>query len=364
MNLHIVPDSKFVNTFCANLRELGLFQNNRVIVRSNKNLRYIEHDLPHANLYSPKFKRLIGDTGQYDAVYIHLFSPLMYRWVATHAFKELNWIVWGADLYNLPFIHVDFYEQITRKQYSTKNKSLAEWLYLLKVWMTNMPYKKKAYLKVDRMLTWMKTEYAFARTNIPPLRAEHKFFFYENQVPYEKLDASVLPNRVDDGRLPAIIVGNSGYPTNNHLDVVEYMVRHHVKANLYIPVSYGDKDYIHFLKQNLAGYANGKIEFLDRYMSFEEYLRFLLDADALVMNNIRPQGYGNVLMMLYLGKPVFLNEKNISLPDLRENGMVTNDWSEMNSVLNLKRSAQNKEAIINLLSHERLLGAYTEFFSP
>lgn len=363
MNLHIVPDSKFINTFCANLQELGVLQNNKVIVRSNKKLQYIEQDLSHAPLYSSKFRSLVGDTMQYDAVYIHLFSPLMYRWVTMHAFKELNWIVWGADLYNLPFIHVNFYEEITRKKYSTKNKSIAEWLYLLKVWFTNMPYKKKAYSKVDNILTWMKSEYAFARTNIPSLRAEHKFFFYENQLPYQQLDATALPSREIERTLPSIIVGNSGYPTNNHLDVVEYMILHNVKANLYIPVSYGDRHYINFLKQNLADYTNGTIEFIDKYMSFDEYLNFLRDSDALVMNNIRPQGYGNVLMMLYLEKPVFLNERNISFPDLKVNGIVTCDWKEMNSILYRKKTNENKEAILTLLSHNRLLRVYQELFS-
>jgi len=363
MNLHIVPDSKFINTFCANLKELGVLQNNKIIVRSTKKLQYIENDLPYAPLYSSAFKRLMGDTRQYDAVYIHLFSPLMYRWVAMHSFKELNWIVWGADLYNLPFIHVNFYEEITSKKYSTKNRSVMEWLYLMKVWITNMPYKEKAYSKVDNILTWMKTEYAFAKSNIPSLHAGHRFFFYENQQPYQKLDAMTLSNRAVDRTLPSIIVGNSGYPTNNHLDVLEYMILKNIKANIYIPISYGDRRYIDFLKQTLAGYVNGKIEFMDKYMSFDEYLDFLGEADALVMNNIRPQGYGNVLMMLYFGKPVFLNDKNISLDDLRLNGIVTNDWSEMNSVLNLKKSNQNKEAIIKLLSHDRLLGVYREFFS-
>ena len=86
MNLHIVPDSKFINAFYNNLGELGLLQKNKIIVRSSNKLKYIEHDLPTAPLYGAAFDELTGDTMQYDAVYIHLFSPLMYRWVARHSF--------------------------------------------------------------------------------------------------------------------------------------------------------------------------------------------------------------------------------------------------------------------------------------
>jgi hypothetical protein len=35
MNLHIVPDNSFVNKFCDNLQELGLWEDNKIIVRSN-----------------------------------------------------------------------------------------------------------------------------------------------------------------------------------------------------------------------------------------------------------------------------------------------------------------------------------------
>ena len=58
MNLHIVPDSKYINTFCANLIELGILQNNKVIVRSNKKPKYLSPDLPWAPLYSSRFKEV------------------------------------------------------------------------------------------------------------------------------------------------------------------------------------------------------------------------------------------------------------------------------------------------------------------
>jgi len=362
MNLHIVPDSKYINTFCANLAELDILQNNKIIVRSNKKLSYTSQDLPWAPLYSSRFKELAGDTMDYDKVFIHLFSPLMYRWVAGHSFKELNWMVWGADLYNLPFIRENFYETITAKNLS-ESSSINEWLYLLKVWVTNMPFKNKAYAKVDHVLTWMNAEYTFVRTKIPGLRADQRFFFYENPLPYQKLDTMGFPEHSSARTIPSIIVGNSGYPTNNHLDVVEHLMQNRIEANLYFPVSYGDLKYVKFLKKKLANYPLGKVEFIDRYMSFNEYLEFLKSADALVMNNIRPQGYGNVLIMLYLGKPVFLNKNNISLSDLEQNGILTNDWNDMKSILLLDKRNNNKESIINLLSHDRLLTVYRELFS-
>ncbi len=363
MNLHIVPDSRFINSFHSNLVELGILENNRIVVRSAKKLRYVDAELPYAPLYSARFRALVGDTMQYDAVFIHLFSPLMYRWVAGNSFRKLNWMVWGADLYNLPFIDFNAYEKKTYEEYPVGKRSLNEWLYLLKVWTTGMPFRNRAYAKVDNVLTWMNSEYGFAKAHITRLRAGHRFFFYENQVPYQKLDDRLKDKQPRKNGLPDIIVGNSGYPTNNHLDAVEYLNRNDIKANLLIPVSYGNSHYIRFLRKSLGSYVNGRVTFVDKHMSFDDYVEFLSRADALIMNNVRPQGYGNVLMMLYMKKPVFLNDKNISIPDLLANGILPSPWTDLHSLPHARSPEGNRQAIINLLSHERLQQVYYDLFA-
>jgi glycosyltransferase involved in cell wall biosynthesis len=205
----------------------------------------------------------------------------------------------------------------------------------------------------------MATEYEFAKRHLPVV-ASHKFFFYENQLPYEKLDSFVVP--VHQNETLVLIIGNSGSPENNHLDVIRFLDENRIKAHLLIPVSYGDSGYIKFLKKT-ASYSCGKIEFVDRYMPFDEYLNFLGRADALVMNTLRPQGYGNILMMMYIGKPVVFNERNISLTDINEAGLTWFKLDDLKSYKVLKKVAANKEAVMNLFSHARLLKEYQLLFS-
>ena len=170
MNLHIVPDSGIVDAFYENLNEAGLLANNKIVVRTNgKRLRYSKKDLPFAPLYSSTFKVLVGDTRQYKHVYIHQLSPLLYRWIATHAFSKLSWLIWGADLYNLPSIDFNMYDRLTLRNYVRKIKPLRTYLYLLKVWITNRRFRNQAYSRIDFVLTWMKSEYEFAKRNIPSL---------------------------------------------------------------------------------------------------------------------------------------------------------------------------------------------------
>lgn len=359
MNLHVVPDNTFINKFYENLEELGLTTKNKIVVRSNdKKLKAIKHNLSFAPLYSTQFSTLIGDINQYQKIFIHYLTPLLYRWIATQRMQNVSWMVWGGDLYNLVQLDALCYEPITLKKFIKEEWSIKHKLYDLKVWVTQRRYQEKAYSKIKNVLTWMDQEYKFVLNHLP-VRANHRFFFYENQLPYGNLDELVVPKRKSTRF--NLIIGNSGSPSNNHIDAVQFLEDNRVEADLFFPVSYGDARYISFLKKNMK-FSFGEIEFIDRYMPFDEYLSWLASMDGLLMNTIRPQGYGNILMMMYIGKPVFFNPKNISLPDLNGAGL---KWFPLESLKSITQlgDANNKEAVMKLLSHERLLEAYHSLFS-
>jgi dTDP-N-acetylfucosamine:lipid II N-acetylfucosaminyltransferase len=362
MNLHILSDSKFSETFYSNIKSLGLLNRNKFVVRSNhKKLKHISHDLPAGSPYSREFNEQVGDTLTYDHIFIHQFSPLMYRWVAMRSFKSLNWCVWGADLYNLPRLSRQFYEPETWKEFSKNNFRKNDFLYTVKLYATNMLFQSAAYKKVDHVLTWMQSEFMFAKQYLPLTKATWKFFFYENHVPYEKLDELTAESQPSLKQGIQFILGNSGTDTNNHIDAVREISRSGIKIDLIIPVSYGQDEYVRFLKKNLSFYKEGAIEYLEKFMNFEDYLSMLNRSDGLIMNHLRPQGYGNIFMMMYLNKPVFLNSNNISLPDLNRNHL---KWLPLEDIGNFKKGQQiqNKNQVQQFLSHEKLQAVYTELF--
>lgn len=364
MNLHIAPDNVFTNRFYHNLSELGILKNNKIVIRTPEGkLCYIDSDLPFAKLYSKKFYDSVGNTEQYDKVFIHQFTPLLYRWVASNKFRELNWMVWGADLYNLPFIDDHIYEPLTFKKYIQKRWSIEDMLYKAKVSLFNQPFKDDAYAKIKHILTWMNGEFQFAKSNLPVQQAEHLFFFYENELPYSQLN-EVLPTPsipADESDRPTYILGNAANPVLNHIDVVQQMQQNGIQANLKIPVGYGFPAYTRVLKKELKFYTGGSLEFIDRYMSFGDYVSFLSQADGMIMNSVRPQGYGNIFLMQYMNKPVYFNSKNISLPDLTANQI---KWRSIDQLpTNNREIIINREAIERLMSHSRLTNSYQELFS-
>src|SRR5690606_33529337 len=105
---------------------------------------------------------LTGDTTRFKKVFIHQFTPLLYRWVAKHDFNDLGWMVWGADLYNLPAVDAPLYEELTGLRFVRRQHSLQDLLYRLKVLLLHHRFRKEAYKKVRHVLTWMAGEYEFA----------------------------------------------------------------------------------------------------------------------------------------------------------------------------------------------------------
>jgi hypothetical protein len=204
----------------------------------------------------------------------------------------------------------------------------------------------------------MREEYNYAVANLS-LKADHQFFFYENQLPYHQLDSTIIKPRQTDKL--TLIIGNSGSPSNNHLDAVKFLEDNRIQADLWIPVSYGDAHYISFLRKNLR-YSYGDVHFADRFMPFEEYVSWLASVDGLVMNSLRPLGYGNILMMMYMDKPVYFNRANISLPDIKRAGLKWRILEDLTAAVPLMVVA-NREAVKNFLSHERLIKAYRGLFS-
>jgi hypothetical protein len=78
------------------------------------------------------------------------------------------------------------------------------------------------------------------------------------------------------------------------------------------------------------------------------------------MNSLRPQGYGNILMMMYLGKAVYLNTKNRSVKDLYRAGLEWFPIEALKSPVPLPLGC--KDIVLGFLSHDRLVREYREMF--
>lgn len=58
------------------------------------------------------------------------------------------------------------------------------------------------------------------------------------------------------------------------------------------------------------------------YMPIQQYVGILINCGFVIMNHVRQQALGNILIMLYLGAKVFLREENPVYTFLKNHGAI------------------------------------------
>lgn len=151
----------------------------------------------------------------------------------------------------------------------------------------------------------------------------------------------------------SVLVGNSATFSNNHLEVLE-LLSDALDADraILLPLSYGESDYAEaIIAKGLALFGN-RMTALTTFMPVESYIDKLLQCGYVVMNHVRQQAVGNIVIMLYLGAKVFLREENpvyhffknlgariYTLEDLK------NDPDMLNQPLSVEARQCNREVV-------------------
>lgn len=109
-----------------------------------------------------------------------------------------------------------------------------------------------------------------------------------------------------------ILVGNSAAPTNNHLEAFELLsgMAESEGRQIIVPLSYGLPDYRALIVE--AGEKAFPAHFLPLtdFMPISEYVGIISSCSHVVMNHVRQQALGNIVIMLYLGAKVFVREES------------------------------------------------------
>lgn len=368
MNLHILNDEKFFDPFVGKLEELDLLDNNIFIVKERGPLRFIKRkDLVYGRLGD---KQLIGDILQYEKVFIHAFSFELYRWVKQHTFRELNWMVWGKELYESKMVNYPLYEARTqnivqkikrvRPVMSSYYRKAERFFFQIDI--------EEVYKKVDYVLTWIKPEYDYAVRHIKGLQARHKDFAYTFEI-----NTEAFANMFDgksfylhaEARKLKCLIGNSGTSVNNHIDAL-YKIENANFSEITMPVSYGDPEYVELLKKEVKrSFAFKNITFMDQFMTFGNYLQFFNSYDIFLSNSLRPIGMGNIWIALLMGKVVFMNNKNLVFPYLKSLGLQVYDINEVDQFDNIIKEVdleRNRSIAADFLSKYRVNELYSNLF--
>jgi len=369
MNLHLIDDEKFFDPFVEKLEALGLLENNLFVVRDCGPLKFIRRsDLIYGRFCD---KLLIGDTRKYKKVFIHCLTSEMHDWILQNEFNELNWMIWGKDLYTSDLVDFPLYEKLTKDLVRKVNNQ--RFAFNFGYWNPKNVIRRagmaKTYGKIDYVLTWIEPEYKYAIKHIKGLKAKHENFAYMFEYDVEVLRAKFVERgcqakkKVNEMKC---VLGNSGVAANNHLDALQKIKHAHLKEIL-IPVSYGNAKYTTLLKREIeTRYTDRRIAYLDKFMSFSDYIDFFDRYDIFISNSIRPIGMGNIWMAFIMGKLVFMNTDNFMYPYLRSLGLQVYDINQIDSlevILKAVNFRQNSDTAVQFLSKAKIDHMYLNLFS-
>lgn len=316
MRLHIFHSNHFIKEsqeILINTNSIFVVLNNNEKIRLRK-VQYLNHNELTDIIIKKEPSRII----------LHYLTAAKIKPLIESGYSgEVHWSAWGGDLYNslFNFKNNEFYEEETLL-YLKKNKlnskgnimyrnhkvipkNILLFIYrIVKLKKHDYQITKEFLNRIDYCSTVLPYEFSYIKQLCP--NVEYRPYVYGN-IDYLTTD---LKNDVKLGT--KILVGNSGTPSNNHVTVYKQLTN----FNIISPVVYGDKEYINTLRND---YKN--INFITNRLPLNKYTELLTSCNTMIINVIRQQSVGNILLGIHLGMRVYLNEKSKMLPFFKSLGI-------------------------------------------
>ncbi|MDA0524842.1 TDP-N-acetylfucosamine:lipid II N-acetylfucosaminyltransferase [Methanococcoides alaskense] len=367
--LHFVPDDKFTDTAYLNFESVAPSCNTFFVPSMTKNLKYIEKTpVEFINPISFKNPFFMKSLNKYDIIVLHSLSVFNQEIVA-HANPCLKfvWIGMGYDYYDLIYENPEcLYQKRTRdivKNLHIKKKSNDG---ILKQIANNILHKqleKKSIVeKINFFAPVLENEYEMVASKFAFNFPNYVDWNYGSTV--RMIEGKIKHCKLNNND---ILVGNSATPTNNHLEVFDFLRTQNLKGKKIIcPLSYGNSEYAHIIKNAASIYFGNRFLAVDKFIPYDNYISIISSCSNVIMNHHRQQGGGNITAMLYMGAKVFLNTLNPFYTFYKGKGAVVFSLDELYNnpkLLDLHLSEEDIEKnrqIIKLAFNEKAILDKTE----
>ncbi len=373
MNLHLMPDDKFLDDFIENIEAVDKPNNNIYLgyksVLPNK-FKYIKNNKVILAPYkTQKFYNNIGDIKKYDKLFIHYLSDELCKFIVSLPDDlPIYWIFWGGDFYSSRSLFFDYlYDKYSKKYVNNEGKKkyipniILKQLLLIKD-KKMLELKRKAINKISYILCFNKYDYELIKSTF---KTNAKFLPYpygsSKKMPELKFNCTELKEKFNLNADKIILLGNSGTPTNNHLDIF-YKIKNkklNFDYRILCPLSYGSPEYIKYIIKKGGGNICNKFVPLIEFLPKEEYYNLLGCIDIAIMNHNRTQAAGNINIALSFGKKVFLKKENTLYKLYKDNGVtIFNIEENLNNddvfkELNIKEKERNHQIIERMFPVEK-----------
>lgn len=231
-------------------------------------------------LYYNLLKKMIKS----EKIYFHsLFDEriILFLFIFRKFLKKSNWIIWGGDLYC----------------YEKRRKDLKYFLW----------YKIEDYVKsnVAYVNTLVPQDYEVAKKYYK-IKGKYKRALYTSKNNFDFIDKL----KPDIKKEIYVQIGNSADPSNKHFEILDTLKKFKKeKIKIFSILSYGgDQKYINKVIEYGNNIFGTKFIPIVDFLSRDKYWQYLINIDILIFNHKRQQGLGNIAMLSYFEKKIYLRD--------------------------------------------------------
>ncbi|RAX53070.1 hypothetical protein CCY99_06805 [Helicobacter sp. 16-1353] len=233
--------------------------------------------------------------------------------------NKCHWLIWGGDLYEYNTNKFGFYE-VVRK----------------------MIIKRFGFI-TPVVYGDFKLAQKFYKTKAKCIGESFYMQFYEK-----------YQNLIQINNTKTIIqIGNSATKSNNHLKALEILLPYKDMVQVILPLSYGDMKYA----ENIARFAKthfNDVVILKDFMPLDEYNKILQKIDIAIFALHRQQAMGNIFILLFLGKKIYLESSSTMWDSLTQKGFKIFNINDFNiNKLSLDSAKYNKNLVLKYYSKEK-----------
>ena len=362
MNLHFSINDKFVQNFIEQTIELNLIDEHFFIVYGRAEIPF-SRDIESKNIIIvDELKDLPAsffNTLHIETIYIHYLSDDVIDFLDPLVLSEIKiaWLFWGSDGFFIPQINeklgqlepFDFLTLIRRAKKRIANI------------FSGQKNKKLSFLaKINYFAHYLHEDFLLFSPYMSP-SCEFIYFSY-GIAEHLVLDVKITGQ--------SILLGNSGDRSNNHIYVIEKILNRKISNEILCPLSYAGNDHYkkEVINKGLKKFPN-TFKPLEKILSLEDYTNEVLaKSEIAIMYQLRPQGFGNIIQLLYQGSKVFMNKKNNLYIHLVNEGfcvypLTLANTSNLFVPLTEKQKKINKEKIINAFGKISMLKHYKKLLT-
>lgn len=318
--LHVCTDQKFIDFAITNFNTVDNVQNDFFVIVKNE-LKYVKSEnIIVESRWSFLAKLLLGKFKKYDAVIFHSLGNQFKLFIKFLPKKlKICWIGFGFDYYD--------YSKLI-KGYAEK-KGVR---YFIEKYILNSSYQR-----INYFCPVLESEF---------LEASSRFNLNAEYIDWNYGSSDKVVEKLKDVYVngDAILIGNSAFETNNHIEIIDELVKINEEREVIIPLSYGDNNYAEMIIAKLKSTSLNYTVLRD-FLTQDEYFNILKRCAFVIMNHKRQQAAGNILIMLSLGAKVILDKENPLYSYFKQFGFKVFEKTELKS--NLSSVLLEKDMIIN-----------------